>query len=321
MANQLLDNHRQALFDLLAYTSGHLQATSQAPEHAIQRLQETLAGALVYENIDTIKSRFFSAENSDLFFHDALAPEQRARLENLAIQAEQESAQADRRVFVRDVPVRTSQISGSVPLWANGAAVDETLGPFLNKDGRQIWFDFFKITRLVALYVEGHSDPAILFTVSLSRRFINDNLPLVTEVLPQYHLLTDSVWINSALLASNAPAGHYTGLKIKSGDITLSAPPQISNGKLTISATTTATVTLHLDQSTISDADPASPYGIDARNAILHLPEQLAFHFSGIGGTIDLSPDKLVQPSTDNLPIFGGTHKVYRTMMQYSTAS
>ena len=287
MANQLLDNHRQALFDLLAYTSGHLQATSQASEQAIQRLQETLAGALVYENIDTIKSRFFSAENSDLFFHDALAPEQRARLESLAMQAVQESSQADRRVFVRDVPVRTSQISGSVPLWANGASVDETLGPFLNKDGRQIWFDFFKITRLVALYVEGHSDPAILFTVSLSRRFINDNLPLVTEALPQYHLHPDSVWINSALLASNAPAGHFTGLKIKSGDITLSAPPQIINGKLMISATTTATVTLNLDQSTISDADPTSPYGIDARNAILHLPEQLAFHFSGIGGTID----------------------------------
>jgi hypothetical protein len=64
--------------------------------------------------------------------------------------------------------------------------------------------------------------------VSLSRRFINDNLPLVTEALPQYHLHPDSVWINSALLASNAPAGHFTGLKIKSGDITLSAPRRSS---------------------------------------------------------------------------------------------
>ena len=198
-----------------------------------------------------------------------------------------ETAQADLRVFVRDVPVRTSQMNGSVPLWASGAAVEKTIGPFLNKDGRQIWFDFFRITKLVALYIEGQPDPAILFNVSLAKKFIQDNLPPVVDALPSYHLIPDSVWINSALLAPSAPVGFYTGLKIKGGNITVSAPPHIVDGKLTISAATTVTVRLDLDQPAVTDADPASPYGVDARNAVLHLPGQLAFHFSGGGRTID----------------------------------
>lgn len=287
MTEKSLDANQQDVFDVLAYTTGHLQTTSPADEQDLQTLQETMASVLVHENINTAKNRFFSAEYSDLFFPDALAPEQQSRLQDLANRMVEETTQPNRRVFVRDVPVRTSQMGSSVPLWASGAAVDETMGPFLNKDGRQIWFDFFRITQLVALYIEGQSDPAILFNVSLSKYLIFDNLPLATDALTHYRLHPDSVWINSVLLAPNALAGLYTGLKIKGGDITLSAPPQIIGGKLTISATTRATVTLDLDQTTVLDSDPASPYGIDARNVALHLPEQLTFHFSGAGGTID----------------------------------
>src|SRR5258708_7642240 len=115
MTDQPPDAHQNVLFDLLAYTSGHLEITSPADEQALHKLQTTLAKSLVHENISTAKNRFFSAENSDLFFPDTLPPEQRSRLKNLAAQVIHDSAQADRRVFVRDVPVRTSQISGSLP--------------------------------------------------------------------------------------------------------------------------------------------------------------------------------------------------------------
>ncbi|MHB8628174.1 MAG: hypothetical protein ACYDEO_18455 [Aggregatilineales bacterium] len=287
MKDESLNGQQNDLFNLLAYTSGHLEITSSGDELALQKLQETLAKSLIHENISTAKNRFFSVENSDLFFPDALPQEQRLRLKNLADQVVHESAQADRRVFVRDVPVRTSQISGSVPAWASGAAVDETIGPFLNKDGRQVWYDFFKIMKLVALYVEGQADPAILFSVSLPKRFLIENLPLVTDILAHYHLHPDSIWINARLFASNAPAGFYMGIKIKGGDVTLSAPPQVINGMLTIAATTVATVRLDLDQPAVSDADPSSPYGVDARNAALQLPQQMTLHFAGTSGAID----------------------------------
>ncbi|MBM4259516.1 MAG: hypothetical protein FJ147_26900 [Deltaproteobacteria bacterium] len=58
------------------------------------------------------------------------------------------------------------------------------------------------------------------------------------------------------------------------------------NGKLTITPSTTVTVTLTLQQPTATDADPSSPYGIDARNATLQLPQQLAFRFSGLGSSL-----------------------------------
>src|SRR5262249_21695499 len=37
----------------------------------------------------------------------------------------------------------------------------------------------------------------------------------------------------------------------------------------------------------VTDADPTSPYGVDARNTVLELPSRLRFHFSGQGRTFD----------------------------------
>jgi len=275
------------LLALLAGLSGHLQATSPQDERSIRSLQETLARVLPDEDITTVKSSFFSVENTDLFFIDTIAPQQLQGLNDLATQAVKEPRMADLRVFVRDVPVRSTQMKGSVPLWAGGAAPQKTMGPFLNKDGRKIWFDFYRIEKLVALYIDGRPDPAILFNVSLIKRFMVSTLPPVVDPLTRYQLLPDSAWVNSQVLAPNAPAGFFTGLKIKGGQITLSAPPQLVNGKLVLSPNTTVTVKLDLNQPAVTDADPTSPYGKDARSASLDLPQTLSFHFSGAGGAID----------------------------------
>ncbi len=283
------EGHGEELFDLLAYLTGHLVITNSRDEHAVNALHDELSRALTSTALATAKDRYFSVESSDLFFPDAVAPQQRARLTHLTERIAARTAPADLRVFVRDVPVRTSQMVGSVPAWAGGAAVAKTIGPFLSKDGRRLWFDFFRITQLVALYIAGRPDPALLFNVSLAKRFLHDNLPPVVDALTVYHLVPDSVWINSQLLAANASAGLFTGLKIKGGTITLSAPPQLVGGKLTLSLATKATVALDLDSAALVDADPASPYGTDARQAKMHLPEQFSFHFSagGAGSAVD----------------------------------
>ncbi len=116
------------LLALLAGLSGHLQATSPQDERSIRSLQKTLARVLPDEDITTVRSSFFSVENSDLFFMDTIAPQQLQGLNDLASQAVKEPRTADLRVFVRDVPVRSAQMKGSLPLWAGGAAPKQPWG-------------------------------------------------------------------------------------------------------------------------------------------------------------------------------------------------
>ncbi len=80
---------------------------------------------------------------------------------------------------------------------------------------------------------------------------------------------------------------YYTGIKIKSGEISLNNSPKIIDNKLTVTGNTTVTVNLVLDQPDVTDADKTSPYGIDARNSKLNLPTNLNFHFSKSGSAID----------------------------------
>ena len=291
MPKKKMSDQEQALFNLLADLSGHLETTSRHDERAVRSLQEALAQTLSDETITAIKNSSFSIEQSDLFFTDAIAEHEATRLKALAARTVKEAGKEKLRVFVRDVPVRSTQIAGSVPLWAGGAAVDKTLGPFLNKDGRKLWFDFYKIEVLVALYIAGQADPAILFDVSVRKKIINKTLPPVVNPAAKYKLVPDSVWINSRIFAANAPAGFFTPLRIKGGELALSVPPQIVNGKLTIAPTTVVTVKLDLNQPAVTDADPSSPYGQDARNEILNLPTHISFHFSGSASSIDAIAD------------------------------
>ena len=81
------------------------------------------------------------------------------------------------RVAVREVPLRSTQVHGSNPLWASGAVPEASFGPFISLDGRRFWFDFFRIEKLVALYVQGVAEPALLFKLRTRFRFIGIDFP------------------------------------------------------------------------------------------------------------------------------------------------
>src|SRR5438552_1388786 len=115
--------HREELLDSLAYLTGHLELATSRDAHAVDALHNELTRALTYTDLAMVKGRYFSVESSDLFFPDAVAPQQRAQLTRLAERIAANPAPTDLRFFVRDVPVRTTQMIGSVPLWAGGAAV------------------------------------------------------------------------------------------------------------------------------------------------------------------------------------------------------
>lgn len=265
--------------DQLAYLSGHFEAKSSRDKRAIDNLQEQLVRALGHDDLSALRGNFLSIDGSDLFVTEGISPSQRTRLAQVVDGIGQAGDRtSEMRVFVRNVPVRSTLIPGSVPAWAAGASVSQTLGPFSGVDGRQYWFDFFRITRLVALYVQGASEPSVLF---------NARLGLVAVARTIYELSPDSLWINASLLAPKATAGLFAGLKIRGGTLTLSAPPQLIDGKWTLATTTRASLTLDLDPTTTSDADNDSPHGIDARRSTLQLPNRLALHFTGNAGAID----------------------------------
>ncbi len=257
MPNEPVSNEQNELFNLLSKLSGHLKTSPKEDEKSIENLQENLAAALPGESINTVKNNFSSIDNADLFFTDAIPQSRLKKIRDISAGVKI-TDESNMRVFAREVPIRSSQLKGSVPVWAHGAAVEKTLGPFTNKDGKKIWYDFYKTEKLIALYLEGENNPAILFNVSLLKRFVIKTLPPIIDPAAKYKLQPDSVWVNSKLLASNSPAGYYTGFKIKSGEITLNNAPKLINNKLTILGNTVVSVKLELDQPGVTDADEAS---------------------------------------------------------------
>ena len=178
----------QQLHSVLGRLSGHLIASTPQQENEIQQLHQSLSRSLLPEDIQQLKGSSFVFENSDLFAAEKIPAERSAALQAIADKKTAEVTEPELRVFVREVPVRSPQLYASVPQWAGGAAVDHTIGPFTNKDGRQFWFDFFRIEKQVALYIQGSPDPVLLFNVRTRLIFTDLNLPPVTDLLPVYQL-------------------------------------------------------------------------------------------------------------------------------------
>lgn len=269
--------HHEAIENLLAgllpsspFEGGFL------PADQMNQLREMLTRTAIPANPTDLKASSFSFEGSG------------------AIPAKpvpEADANPDFRLFVRETPVRSTQLFASAPIWAAGAAPERSIGPITAADGRLFWFDFFRVEKLVALYIQGNPDPALLFKITTGFQFVNVNLPLTGPSANSYKLNAGSVWINSRLLAADAPAGHFTGLTINGGTVNLSAAPTVVNGKLTIPLSATATVQLDLKQQTVADADLASPYGKDARSAKIELPAELNFQFKGNQSKITRADD------------------------------
>ena len=287
MGQKELSSRQQETLSLLSLLTGHLKATSEKEQKDVEALQEKLINVLVNENIATLKNSFYSVDNSDLYFDDVIPQARQERMKTLVGKFPTTAKANQERVFVREVPVRTSQIKGSLPTWANGAAIEKTVGPLQSVDGRYLWFDFYTIEKLIALYIDGDPNPAILFNVSMKLRYLNPSLPPTVDPSTEYTLLPDSVWIASKYIAANSPAGMYTGIKIKQGKIILNQLPRIVNAKLSITTSTILKVTLDLSPENVTDADPTSPYGVDPRAANINLPKSIAFHFSANNTKID----------------------------------
>ena len=274
---------------LLQQLTGHLTVESDEEKLNFGLLVRSLADASLPDDRNDLIGTDFSIERADLYAQATIPRQRREALENLVQSKDQSAEPPGFRVFVREVPVREQLIHGSMPAWAAGAKLSHSIGPFTNQDGRKFWYDFFPIRKLIALYIQGITEPVLLFHTRTRRLspITPFDLPERFSLSRTYTLVKGSIWINARMLAPNAPAGTYTGLAIDGGQVSLSTAPVDQNGKLTVSHNTVISVRLDLNQAEVSDAAAESPFGIDARKLELQLPDSLVFHFSGQGRTID----------------------------------
>ena len=278
---------QQQLTAFLASVTGQLHANSKEEENDLGALQDTLARVLMQQDLPTATNRDFTFFRSDIFSGERNMPEKRLKkLEKMITGARQGKREVDQRLFVRDVPVRTTQMAGSTPLFAAGARVVNTVGPIRNADGRTLFIDFFKIEKSIALYFQGQPLPAILFNARFRLGTILLPNGKRVELSTRYTVIPTSVWINARLLNGAAPADFYCGLRVRGGTIQLAAPPQFINNQLVIAPTNQVSVHLDLEQNSAAGGDATSPYGRDARAAQFHLPDTVDFRFTATTRTI-----------------------------------
>jgi hypothetical protein len=270
---------QQTLTALLASITGNLYASTNDEEQQLDSLQEQLAQTLQHQDISSVTNQKFSFESSDFFFSQNIKGNRLDKIDEKVKMVLENKFTNDLKVFVRDTPIRSQQVAGSIPDWAGGARILRTFGPFFGRDGRPRWFDFFKVEKLVALYFNGHAEPAMLFKAVFNvRRIIGPIQP--PEVTKQYTLLPGSVWINAKLFSNTAPVNRYCGIRVKGGTITLSEMPQLVTNHLSIAPNTNVQVSLTMEQPLPDTATAADEHGADARALKMKLPTNWKFSFT-----------------------------------------
>ncbi len=266
----------------LAALTSHFHISGAEQQKSLEELQQMLARTLTSLDPDDIISQQYLLETSDLFKQG----DKTAIGETATSNTEDEEDQF--QVFVRTLPVRTTQLAGGTPKAAAGSRV-VTRGPFIDKvTGRQVFFDVAQVKKLIALHVAGQPEPVILFNAGFPIRRLPGRLPIQPpEITRNYKVVPETVWVLARLFDNAAPAGYYAGLRVTGGTIVLNADPTIVAGKLTVTAATTVVCDLALEQKGITDGDASSPYGQDARNATYDLPKSFGFQFQNLAKKIN----------------------------------
>ncbi len=275
---------------------GHLVIDTETQQRELELLYRSLSESEIPETSQSLTPGSRSIERADLFFEDRIPTQRREQLDRIADRRSEADAPPKFRFYRREVSVRDALIPGSVPDWAAGARLDRSVGPFRHQDGRQFWYDFFPIDQFQALYIQGIAEPVLLYqTERIRLRPTIPERPVLGRRNTVIPLRSGSIWIMSRFLAPNAPTGKYTGLRINGGSINLSTTPSSISGQQTVGVNTIISLSLELQQAEVTDAQPASAYGQDARDLRLSLPRRLAFRFSAQGRSIERVGDMTCQ--------------------------
>jgi hypothetical protein len=275
---------KDLLQSLLAEFYAQFEGNDSSEKSLLTEGIPILAKSLQFQSASDALSEKLSIQSSDLFFRNRVADPKKIQLEKVVEESVKLKEKVPTtKVFVREVPIRTSQIKSSVPAWAIGAKVEKTIGPITRIDGREVFFDVYRIEKLIALRKQGSNEPFILFKTSFTKPKIQlVNAPPI-EVQDSYKVLAGTVWVQVKLFDSTVPANRYFGLKVKSGQIDLSAKPVAQGTNLILAVNAQVTVNLALDSAAVKAAKSNKIYGADAAAISLQCPDQLNFRFNGSG--------------------------------------
>ena len=234
----------------------------------MQLAQQRIANSLL-QSEDTGSDQLFA--NSNFYSRENLNNITVSKIADIAKSTINAPKDENLRAFVRTVPVVSSQIPASTPDWAIGSKAVETMGPFINSDGRYVWVDIYKTVKLTTLYL--CTQPVLLFNAStIALAIVNKN---------SYTIAAGTVWINASLLSAGAPVNRFVGVKVKSGSLKLSIATSQQNGKATLNPATNMDMSLTMVQDTDEGASSTSAFGKDARESKYQLPESLQFTWNG----------------------------------------
>ncbi len=196
------------------------------------------------------------------------------RLRSAVAAGERPAEDMDVRVYRREWPVVTSQAAASTPRWAAGRRIDRTIGPFYDAINRPSWFDFFFPVRQVSVLRAPSLTPVLQIPL----------LGFVVTSASRYTLPAGSIWILSRALTPTAPADAYTGLRIKGGELSLTAPVSVTAGALTMGPAETATLRIELDPP--APGPMALGPGVDAAESEAKLPSTAIIQLAPAGGRV-----------------------------------
>ena len=273
------------LLALLAQFTGAYLAANNPSTDELHAFQLNIANALLQKQSASEFQQSFLFENMQSLTTQHLDEKDMQHLNSVLQNAEESSATGDTiRVFRREVPFTSSQVKGSVPDWARGAKIENTIGPLINNLGQKIWWDLYRIVPGVQLYLQGGAQPAMVLSLKVSRFFV------LFQNHKDYTIPVSSIWINSHLISTSAPDIEFCGLTVSKGTIHFTSDVALSNGKMIVPPGTVVTVTLDLLEQTDASVSPDNT-GIDAKNAVVNLPPTFSFSFSDAGSQVIAAGD------------------------------
>jgi hypothetical protein len=240
-----------AAIRLLAALTGTLRANAGATEAQLKHIRELIARCFFLGQTEPFFGTQDPLQLADIAELDA---GELSQLRDIctSVQADLENQPGqvlDIRVFRREVPV-TDELPEARPAWAAGAATGRSFGPFISTEHRPVWFTVYNTPPFVSLVSAAGGAPLVF-------------LPHVDALQPATDFVfpAGSVWISAQLLAPEAPAGSYCGLRVSGANLQLDTLPTTDAGIIRMAAGTVMRLELRLD---------ASEHPVDAAQGALH---------------------------------------------------
>ncbi|MDZ4680027.1 MAG: hypothetical protein SH848_08930 [Saprospiraceae bacterium] len=233
----------------------------------------------------------FEYERIQHFTTQYLTSEDRAELNDLlgnvglGILPGQKSFQ----LFFREMPNRATWLRSSIPNWAFSAELSQTLGSLVNRDGRRFWVDLYKTAPDTKreVWMDGSNRPVL---------YLAPNEPLTSQVIAfplgfpiiGVEMGEGFIWVQSKLFSPGTAEDLYCGLRVLG--VSLTFPGMSPNNFRVIHHPRNQFIKSVL---TIKLAPPLpaaaneTPFGADARNAVVQFPEAIKISFTPSNTSFD----------------------------------